>query len=217
MRAETLAMATIPNRSMPGSEPQPTWEIALLYPNQGEWTESDYLALDTNRLVELVDGNLEFLPMPTTSHQFIVQYLYGLLLGFVDARKLGKVIFAPLRIRIRPKTMREPDIIYISRKHYRRIGEEYWTGADLVVEVVSPDKRSQKRDYQEKRVQYAQRGIAEYWIVDPQKERISVLALKGKSYRVHGEFAPGQRATSVLLSGFAVDVSAVFAAGKNRG
>jgi Uma2 family endonuclease len=164
---------------MPVSEPQPTWEIALLYPNQGEWTESDYLALDTNRLVELV----------------------------VDARKLGKVIFAPLRIRIRPKTMREPDIIYISRRHYRRIGEEYWTGADLVVEVVSPDKRSQK--------QYAQRRIAEYWIVDPQKKRISVLSLKGKSYRVHGEFVPGQQAASVLLEGFVVDVDAVFAAGKS--
>jgi hypothetical protein len=41
-----------------------------------------------------------------------------------------------------------------------------------------------------------------------------VLALKGKQYRVHGEFAPGEQATSVLLDGFGVDVSAEFQAGR---
>jgi Uma2 family endonuclease len=57
-------------------------------------------------------------------------------------------------------------------------------------------------------------GIPEYWIVDPQTERITVLTLKGKRYRVLGEFAPGQKATSALLDGFRVDVSAVFEAGR---
>jgi hypothetical protein len=30
---------------------QPAWELALLFPAQGEWTEGAYLALDTNRLI----------------------------------------------------------------------------------------------------------------------------------------------------------------------
>ena len=51
---------------------EPTWELALLFPFQGEWTESAYLALDTNRLIELSDGCLEFLPMPTVLHQLIM-------------------------------------------------------------------------------------------------------------------------------------------------
>jgi Uma2 family endonuclease len=84
----------------------------------------------------------------------------------------------------------------------------------LVIEVVSEDNESQKRDYQEKRADYAALGIPEYWIVDPQTERITVLTLQGKQYRLHGEFAPGEQATSVLLSGFSVDPSAVFEAGR---
>ena len=61
---------------------------------------------------------------------------------------------------------------------------------------------------------YAEAGIPEYWIVDPQKRVITVLVLADAVYRVHGEFTPEQQATSVLLGGFAVDVAEVFAAAK---
>ena len=43
----------------------------------------------------------------------------------------------------------------------------------LVVEVVSPNQSS--RDYRYKRSEYAARGIAEYWIIDPIQGRITVL------------------------------------------
>jgi len=47
----------------------------------------------------------------------------------------------------------------------------------LVVEVVSPGKANEDRDYRYKRSEYAARGIAEYWIVDPQKGMITLLTL----------------------------------------
>ncbi len=43
----------------------------------------------------------------------------------------------------------------------------------LVVEVVSPNQSS--RDYRYKRSEYGARGIAEYWIVDPIQERVTIL------------------------------------------
>jgi Uma2 family endonuclease len=210
-------MATIPDRPSSGSEPPPAWDIALLYPRQGEWREFDYLDLDTNQLVELVDGNLEVLPGPTYSHQQIVWYLSERLRDHVSARKLGGVVFAPMPIRIRDRTFREPDVIFFPKHQRVRPEDKYLRDAGLVVEIVSADDRSQKRDYQEKRADYAQLRIPEYWIVDPQTDRITVLVLKGKQYRVHGEFAPGQQASSMLLDGFSVDVSAVFAAGRSLG
>src|SRR5438132_10469412 len=79
---------------------EPTWEIAELFPRQGNWSEEEYLALPDNRLLELSDGFLEVLPMPTTSHQALVAYLYGLFLSFVSERDLGKVFFAPIRLRL---------------------------------------------------------------------------------------------------------------------
>jgi Uma2 family endonuclease len=206
-------MATIPQQSSFAPEPEPAWDVALLFPYQGGWDEEDYLALHTNQLVEFTDGYVEVLAMPTTSHQFIVQFLHATLLAFVESRKLGKVIFAPLRIRLRPRLFREPDVIFIARERFSQIGEKYWRGADLVMEVVSADAESHDRDYVKKRRDYAEGGIQEYWIVDPHIERITVLSLRDGQYQVAGEFGPGQQAESNLLSGFTADVSATFAAG----
>ena len=57
---------------------EPVWELAMNYPLQGDWTEEEYLALETNRLVEFSDGFLEFLPMPSLIHQLIADFLHGL-------------------------------------------------------------------------------------------------------------------------------------------
>jgi Uma2 family endonuclease len=207
-------MATVPDQIPYAAGRQPTWEIALLYPDQGKWREFDYLDLDTNQLVELVDGNLEVLPAPTYGHQQIVWYLADRMREHVSPRGLGGVVFAPMPVRIRDRTFREPDVAFIPKEQGVRPDDNHVRGAGLVIEVVSPDHKSHTRDYEEKRADYAQLRILEYWIVDPQTERITVLTLKGKKYRDHGEFLPGQEVTSVLLPGFAVDVSEVFAAGK---
>lgn len=198
-------------------KPEPVWEIAHLFPGQGAWCEDEYLALETNHLVELSQGRIEVLPMPTTSHQLLVAQLYGMLLAFAATRDLGTVLFAGVRIRLCPGTMREPDVVFMLKKHADRMGEEYWEGADLVMEVVSGGAKDRRRDLKIKRQEYAQAGIPEYWIVDPRDERITVLHLEGSEYAVHGEFAKGETATSCLLSGFAVDVTAAFARQTPRG
>lgn len=193
----------------------PTWEIARLFPNQGRWTEREYLALDTNQLIEFCDGHLEFLPMPGFLHQRLVAFIYHQLFVFVTSRQLGEVHFAPLWVRTVPDAIREPDVVYVRPE--RIVGlHEPSNAADLVVEVVSPGKEARKRDLEEKRDEYARAGISEYWIVDPEKQTVSVLALEGETYREHGEFKNGQSAESVLLPGFRLDVKALFAAGQTK-
>jgi Uma2 family endonuclease len=194
----------------PSREAEPAWEVAHLFPAQGEWSEEEYLALDTNRLVEFSHGYLEVLPTPTQSHQFMVLYLYQVLLAFVQTHQLGVVLTAPLRVQLWPGKHREPDIVFMLAEHDQRRHEQYWQGADLVMEVISPDDRH--RDWVTKRREYAQAGIPEYWLVDRQNDRILVLRLEEEQYTVHGEFGPGQQATSALLPGFSMDVTAVFAA-----
>ncbi len=207
-------MAIVPNSTTSGSDPQPAWEVALLFPSQGDWSENDYLALDTKRLVELIDGRLDVLPMPTFLHQDIVLHLADVLRAFVRGRRLGKVTIAPMPVHIRHKTFREPDVLFVPIEQQVKATDNFVQSAGIVIEIVSPGPESHKRDYQDKRADYAQLKIPEYWIVDPQTERITVLILKGKQYRIHGEFVPGQQATSVFLDGLEVDVSAVFNAGK---
>jgi Uma2 family endonuclease len=197
-------------------EPEYAWDIARLYPPQGMWSEGEYLYLTnpSNNPVEFTDGRVEVLAMPKMSHQLILAFLYDLLSKFVRQRDLGKVLFAALRVRLRPGMIREPDIVFMKKEHVGRMGEDFWEGADLVMEIVSEGAESRRRDFIDKRREYAQGKIPEYWIVDPQEQRITVLRLNGSEYIVHGEFAPGQIATSALLPGFVADVAAVFNAAK---
>jgi Uma2 family endonuclease len=192
---------------------EPTWDIAQLFPLQGQWSESEYLALDTNHLIELTDGALDFLPMPTLFHQRIVAYLFGLLRMFAQTHNAGEVLFAPLRVRLWEGKIREPDIVLLKPVRITAPREPP-RGADLAMEVVSDSPDDRKRDLVTKREEYARAGIGEYWIIDPELRTITVLVLDGDLYRVHGEFPVGARANSVALQGFEVDIAAVFAAGE---
>ena len=193
---------------------EPAWEIARLFPNQGHWSEQEYLALETNQLVEFTDGHVEVLAMPTMIHQLIVIFLFDALRAFVAPRHLGTALVAPFRIRLRSGKFREPDVTFMLAEHASRITNEYWESADLVMEVVSDDDR--RRDLETKRSDYASAGIPEYWIVDPKLRQITVLTLRGSQYEVHGTFGDSDRASSSLLAGFNVNVDDVFNAGASR-
>ena len=191
----------------PELEHEPTWEVARLFPSQGDWSEAEYLALDTNHLVEFSQGRVEFLPMPTLSHQLIALFLYKALDSFVAAARLGRVVVAPYKVNLWEGKFREPDVIFVKAENLVRMGEQFAFGADLVIEVVSAQSRP--LDLDTKRLEYAQAGIKEYWIVDPQAKQITVLVLEGSTYTVHGEYPWGAEATSRLLPGFKVSVTEV--------
>jgi Uma2 family endonuclease len=178
-------------------------------PSQGTWTEEQYLAMTdhTNRLIEFTDGRLEPLAMPTDRHQAILAFLYEAFAGFLRPRG-GKVRFAPLRLQVRPGKFREPDLLLVRLATDPRRQNRFWTGADLALEVVRPDKPS--RDLIDKRDDYAEGGVPEYWIVNPEDETIAILTLRDGSYVEAGTLCRGQSAASAVLEGFAVDVSDVF-------
>lgn len=93
--AESSDLLDRPPRSQRG---EPVWEVAYCYPRQGDWSEADFLEFETaNFPVELVDGCLEFLPMPTPSHQRLLRYLARRLEGLVAAESLGEVLALPAR------------------------------------------------------------------------------------------------------------------------
>ena len=176
---------------------------------QGLWTEAQYLRLTdyVRRLLEFTDGRIEALPTPTDRHQVISRFLFLALFSFV--RNLGgTVLYAPLRLRVREGKFREPDLLLVRNADDLRRRNDYWRGADLVAEIVSPD--DPERDTVVKRLDYAEARIPEYWIVNPMDETVTVLVLDGHAYAEHGVFRRRQRAESVCLEGFSVDVAEVF-------
>lgn len=79
---------------------------------------------------------------------------------------------------------------------------------DIVVEVVSPG--SHARDYEEKRDEYLQLGVREYWVVDGDVQEILVLQRSGVQWRER-RLRPPRVLRTRLLPGFAVPVASVFA------
>jgi len=199
-------------RSWPGG-PEPAWDVARLFPPQGSWSEEEYLDLPGNGLAEFDQGRIEVLGMPSELHQFLVLFLYEALAGYVRQHGLGRVAVAPLPVKLWDGKMREPDVLFMRREHAGRRQGTHWLGADLVMEVMSPD--DPRRDRDTKRREYALARIPEYWLIDPVARTVTVFALpaEGEGYAVHGEFGAGQWAESATLQGLAVDVDALFAAG----
>ncbi len=176
LQGDAVATSTRPTTDLP---PAQEWKNVLeeILPRQGEWSEEEYLVLTDhrNRLVEFTDGFLEVLPMPTDKHQAILGLLYLAFLSFVEPRG-GKVRFSPLRLRIRPGKFREPDLLLLLSAVDSRRQNRFWDGADLALEIVSEDKP--ERDLVQKRGDYAEARVPEYWIVNPLTETITVLRLR---------------------------------------
>jgi Uma2 family endonuclease len=192
-------------KASPDEWVEPAWEIARLFPAQGHWAVEDYLNLNTNHLVEFSHGIVDVLPMPSDKHQAIVGYLITILSAF--AQRVGGVArVAPLRMQLWEGKIREPDLLFLASAQDPRRQDAMWLGADLVMEVISPDDPN--RDLVKKRFEYARAGIPEYWIIDPRSDLILVLQLDGDRYTESGRFERGQTATSVTYPEFQVNVSA---------
>ena len=146
--------------------------------------------------------------MPTWLHQLIVKYLASELDKWVAANSDGTVLFAPIPVRLFEGTIREPDVLYFRPENTPADGK-YPTAVDLVMEVVSEAATDRKRDFEDKRSDYAKAGVPEYWIVDPLERRVTVLVLDGDVYR-ESSVSEGEPAKSVTLSGFDIDPAAVF-------
>jgi Uma2 family endonuclease len=177
-------------------------ELIDLLPAPGEWTEADYYPFsERGRLVELSDGNLEIIDLPTDFHQLILVRLSSALHVFVTARKLGHVRFAPLPVRLWSGKIREPDLMFMSAVHASRIGA-YWGVPDLAVEILSPG--SVYKDREIKRKEYAAAGVVEYWIIDPESRTVDIYKA-GKHLTCAGVL------TSDLFEDFSMPLAELFA------
>lgn len=132
------------------------------------WTlpDLDRLPDDGNRY-ELLDGELLVTPPPSDLHEEVVAWLTMALLPFVREHRLGMIYHPRAIIRIAGEQT-EPDLMV------RPVGPlRGWDHAPLpilVVEVISASTRH--RDLGAKRRFYVESGIAEYWIVDRERERV---------------------------------------------
>ncbi len=176
------------------------WVVLASASQPRKMTYDEFLAwADEDTLAEWVDGEVIMTSPASNRHQQIGAFLAEVLGGFVRSRHLGKVIQPPFQIKL-AHSGREPDLLFVAQEHLDRLKETYLDGpADLVVEIVSPE--SMARDRGEKFYEYAQGGVPEYWLIDPQTGWAEFYQLEQGHYLPVFSGAQG-RYESAVLPGF---------------
>jgi Uma2 family endonuclease len=143
---------------------------------------ADFLSLDTGPEVrcEFVDGAIVEMPPESEENVVIGGYLVAQflkILPFEQVRQGKTELVVAGRVRIPEFMVLSAELVVALQGRSRSTITEDMPPPSLVVEVVSPGKANEDRDYRYKRSEYAARGIPEYWIVDPAKATITVLTL----------------------------------------
>ena len=175
------------------------------------WTYEDMRAkLPAESRYEIINGELiDMSPTPNSEHQEISAELGFLLLTFVKLKKSGKVLFAPMDVKLDKSNVVQPDILFVADTNLGIITKKCVEGVpDLAVEILSPS--SYYRDTVEKKDLYERFGVKEYWLIDPANRVIEVFSLHNNKYALHAFVAEEGKATSALLEGFEVDSSDIF-------
>lgn len=176
-----------------------------------KFTYEDYRSLpesETKRY-ELLEGELVMVPSPTLYHQDVLGNLYLAISLFVRDSRLGRMFVAPCDVVLSEDTVLQPDIVFVSRERSHIMMQDHVRGApDLVIEVLSPSTAD--RDRRVKRGLYAQYGVKECWIVDPDRKTIEVLALGELGFRSIAVYGEQQTLHSPVLDGLAMPLSEVF-------
>lgn len=179
-------------------------------PPQGEWRYEDYLRLPDNGLrYEVIKGALYMTPSPGSKHQRAIARLYGKLWDYLQEQPEGEALFTPLDMRLPElNTTLQPDLLFIAGDRLDIIKENCIEGApDLIMEVISPGNPDYDR--RTKFYTYAQAGVREYWLVDPEARTIDIYVLRGQAYALLGQFGPEAQTRSEVLAGFSLLVEAV--------
>lgn len=147
--------------------------------SQGEYTVEDLERFPEDSYVELIDGVLYSLSSPTIEHQTIASSIWMQLKLYIKLNK-GRCIvtIAPCDVRLREddnKTLVQPDL-FVTCDRKKIVSGKIKGAPDFVLEVLSPSTKT--KDYTIKLQKYHEAGVREYWLVDPDKEKVIVYLLE---------------------------------------
>lgn len=138
------------------------------------YTIDDIYSLPGGKRAELIDGQIYYMAPPTRKHQRIAGELFAVIREYIHANRGSyEVDIAPFAVFLNEDDINyvEPDISVICDSN--KLTDRGCSGApDWIIEIVSPGSR--QMDYFTKLFKYRTAGVREYWIVDPEKDRILV-------------------------------------------
>ncbi|MCU0548901.1 MAG: Uma2 family endonuclease [Leptolyngbya sp. Prado105] len=178
----------------------------------------EYLSFDdgTDYLYELFNGELIQVPPESGFNVGIAAFLFAAFLPIVGHLRV-RPSNLEIEVRGEPRN-RFPDLTIIREEHIKLLQNRNtirlaMAPPVLVIEIVSPGEIQRDRDYIAKRGQYENRGIPEYWIIDPEQQMITVLALDNAQYVEVGQFRDSDAIVSPTFLEFTLTAAEILASG----
>lgn len=135
-----------------------------------------WLELAEDEPGELVHGQLTEEEVPDATHEVIVAWLVWTLKTWLGSR--GLVLGSDLKLLLTETTGRKPDLaVYLEGSGLPPRRGPITDPPDLLVEVVSPSPRDERRDRVEKMAEYAEFGVKYYWLVDAALGSLEIFVL----------------------------------------
>jgi Uma2 family endonuclease len=140
--------------------------MAIATTENKHWTAADLREIpdDRNRY-EIIGGELFVTPSPSWGHQDLAQDLMVLIRPYLEAHRIGRILFAPADVELADDTVVQPDLFVVPLvagkrpRSWKEVGRLL-----LVIEILSPG--TARVDRTVKRLRYQREGVPEYWIVD---------------------------------------------------
>ena len=161
---------------------------------------------------ELIDGELRMSAAPSWKHQETLGNIHDPVRRHARGGRLGRVAMAPIDVVLDPDRplVLQPDLVFVGQDRIGIIRDKVYGAPDLVVEISSAN--GALFDRTEKAALYAQYGVREYWLVDPEAETVEVRRLAPGGYESLGLFRRGDVVRSLVLPDLRLAVDDIFAA-----
>ena len=189
--------------------------MATLKPLAGiQLTVQEFLELpdtDDRRKMELDEGELYLMPRPRRVHQFWHSQLNWHFENYIKAYDEPPAeVFVDfiVALSLENRTFLAPDLCSVSRERLNLVGDRMVDGApDIAIEILSSDRR---RDLVRKRQLYAEAGVPEYWIFDPDNDTSTLLELHDGEYAERAVLGPSDTLTTPLLPALEIPLADIF-------
>lgn len=156
---------------------------------------------------EIIDGELFVSPSPATRHQRLVRRLLVALDAHMASTGAGEVFPAPFDVVLADTSVVEPDLLVLLEGQGILTEKNVQGAPAIVIEVLSDPRR----DLVIKRALYERFGVNEYWVVDPNADRVEIYRRAPDGYGSPLLLQASDTLTTALLPGLAIELGAIFA------
>lgn len=170
------------------------------------YTIEDIYALPEGERAELIDGEIYDMAPPNRRHQKILNFINTEINLYIRKNNGECEIYpSPFAVFLNEddRNYVEPDISVICDQS--KLDDKGCNGApDWIIEIVSPGSR--QMDYYKKLFKYRTAGVREYWVVDPERQFVTVYNFEKDNME---EYSFGEDVPAGIYEDFSIKVSEV--------